>query len=145
MPVRPRRREAALAAFALLWVGALLLTPPAASIARSPETALAGSLANKPDPSLASVNVSALRARRDPFAPPLGEMDGNQEPDDRVAAIVVRAVALGARPVALVDKGGHTVLLAVGDAVANSTVSAITADRIILADGNSLSVSGPKP
>jgi hypothetical protein len=144
MRVRSRRLEATMAAFALPCVGALLFMPPIVSVARSHETGIAGNAPKERGSSLDSVNVAALRARRDPFAPPSGEMDGNQEPNDRAATVVVRAVALGPRPVALVDKIGHTFLLAVGDELENSKVSRITADRIILADGNSISVSGPR-
>jgi hypothetical protein len=145
MRFRPRRRKALSASFALLCMGALLLIPPIASIAGSPETGVTGNAAIERGPALGSVNVAALRARRDPFAPPSGELDGSQEPNDRAATIVVRAVALGPRPVALVDKGGRTTLLGVGDGLENSTVSRITADRIILADGNSIFVAGAQP
>jgi hypothetical protein len=121
------------------------LMPPIAGNARSPEIAVAKNAAIERGPALGSVNIAALRARRDPFSPPSGELDGSQEPNDRAATIVVRAVALGPRPEALVDKGGQTILLGVGDDLENSTVSRITADRIILADGNSIPVSGARP
>ena len=83
-------------------------------------------------PAVREPALPAALARIGPLPPNAGAFPfvWNGRPDE----VVVRAVVVGPHPSALVDDGGTTHLLTVGDPVAGSSVVAIDAGGVVLGD-----------
>lgn len=73
--------------------------------------------------------MGPLALVRDPFVPQAAELP---------QGVVVRAVVLGTAPHALVELGGETVLVGVGDTIGGVPVVAIDDRGVRLADGTLL-------
>ncbi|HEV8022437.1 MAG TPA: hypothetical protein VGP41_14275 [Candidatus Lustribacter sp.] len=81
-----------------------------------------------------------------PAAPPLPQLHTvrpNLLHERTVALTRVTAIATGANPTAVVETGGATRIVNVGDSLDGSTVAAIDDDAIRLADGRRLSLEPP--
>lgn len=73
---------------------------------------------------------------RDPFEPDIAQLPAAvQLPKETVA---VHAIVAGSDPRALIEEAGRMRIVQVGDSVRSSTVRAITADGLMLADGSKL-------
>jgi hypothetical protein len=82
-----------------------------------------------------------VRSVRDPFLPPPSE---RVEEESRQGAVIVRAIALGSRPSALLQNGPTTQLVVPGDRVGDTFVKNIGEDGITLDDGTVLKMAEPR-
>jgi hypothetical protein len=155
----PLRRAVAAAAIAC-FIGAVALTP---SEVRSRLRAATASATLPPPARFAPLAIVVPDG--DPFAARATDDDASASPDPHAAASfpfafarvgplppnagagvfplagaapIVRAIALGANPGALVDDGGGTHLVAAGDRLGTTTVAGIDAGGVTLADGRRL-------
>jgi hypothetical protein len=152
----PLRRAVAAAAIAC-FIGAVALTP---SEVRSRLRAATAGATLPPPARLAPLAI--VVPERDPFAARATDDDASASHDPHPASSfplafmrvgplppnagaaafplagatpVVRAIALGTNPSALVDEGGGTHLVAAGDRLGTTTIATIDAGGVTLADG----------
>lgn len=138
----PSHRSGMLRAGGALCAVALLLLPLAARSARS----LPSDEALKPiefgSPPPPATPFPHVYVERDPFEAPPGAW---RETEGSRARAIVRAVASGARPAALVEEDGRTQLVSIGDRIDGIAVIAIDASGLVFADGTRLQIEKARP
>jgi hypothetical protein len=143
-PLRTDRRRALLRGSLFALAGALLLTPLALPPA---EPAQAGAIATPPAsaPQLAESPEPKLLVARDPFVPDAAvqSADASMDAGDGTG-IVVEAIALGDSPRALVQAGGTSRIVRVGDSIGDSIVRAIEERGLVLDSGETLPLAVPR-
>jgi len=146
-----KRRAAALSVCAASAIAVALLAPLAAR-------PLTGAFSVRPHAGLATrINSGgspwgerAVEIARDPFLP-ADEPRPAATPIPNVHAVVVplpvavRAIAVGENSRALIDVGGVTRLVAVGDSIGSLRIATIQADRIVFSDGSAAKLEGALP
>lgn len=138
-PDRSRLLHAAIASCAV----ALLLSPLAASSARNVPFDGAADVTIAPaTPLPPETPFPKIYVERDPFAAP-PEMAASSQ-TERTRAIV-RAIASGAKASALIEEGGRTRLVSIGDRVDESQVTVIDAGGIVLANGARVRLEDVQP
>jgi len=117
----------------------LLLLPLTAQSAHSVLSAVSGPVAvSSPLPVQSS--FPRIRVARDPFVLPPSE----RVEESRQGAIIVRAIALGSRPSALLQSGPTTQFVVPGDRLGDTFVKSIGEDGITLDDGTLLKMTQPR-
>ncbi len=162
----PHRRPTPLTACTAATLVAGLLLPPgviAASVrlaSRAPVREAGGALIPQLPPAYATPHRERIVVVRDPFAGgdvpdsiapgalsarpasagAAGTPPGTALPGEAIAGAKVLATVLGRTPYALVDEGGTTRFVRIGDPLSGSTVAAIRLGAVTLAGGAHLAV-----
>jgi hypothetical protein len=157
---RPERALASVPGCALCVSAVLVLSRGTGAAAIPPSVPAALLRAEGGRAATSAIEVPALRLSRDPFVADAGPMpDGPLAtlpvlppnrgivgaPPSAGPAVVVRAVVLGARPMALVEFGQQTIVVKPGDALAASRVAAIDVAGIVLSDGRRMTLGSGAP
>jgi hypothetical protein len=167
LAISPRNRSALSALALVAFAGAFVATPLAAR-SSAVETAAAGTTTAAPD--VEARTVAVILPRRDPFtgglpteraaATPsaagalgalpslpaaLGVLPANAGARGAVLPFAstarVTAIVTGPHPFALVDEGGSTRVVGIGERIGTETIAAIGADGVRLASGQTLRVA----
>jgi hypothetical protein len=144
-PLRSERRRNLLRGSLLALAGALLLLPLALPLALPAQAGGRIGSAPEPAPTFAEAAEPEVKITRDPFVPEAATQSADAtQAVDGGGSIEVEAVASGSSPRALIQVGGTSRIVRVGDALGDSTVNSIGPSGIVLENGETLPFAAPR-